>query len=274
MIVTITEPVKLEIMTKLHEMAERDLASAYPDFKLESDENAGELLTRLGMWPHPELYDQIPHQWLMPLSESMCNVWLVSQRYKGAKSERVVGRSSGQLKTWFWNWQYGSDRWLERKAKSTNAQFFHAYVHFPKTTHGFQRPYRNMFDGDNPRPEITQDILNQLATRYPSMIGLSTIQRNFSLLPEILELQKKWRLIEDQISKVLVTYKTINQAVKDVPALKLYLDDKHLQKLNKKQESKKKTNLIEASVLEIDHDLLSSAAVADLLTKGNSNAED
>lgn len=262
--VAISDALKQDVRTQIRQMADADMKAMFPEDKELSTLDASELLTRLSMFPNSDLYDVVPETWLETMQPHARNVILVKQR----QHKFVYGQVSDHvLRAWLQNQPiYGNVRWPTQPRADDSLAELIGYIHFPESKHAKYRHAEGNQGGNN-RTEITTSMLEHFKQKWPDMKGLAEVEEMFRLAPELQALRDKWRSIEVQVMEVLSARRTVNQAIKAVPSVKLYLPDGTIARLNEVQPKITRERKPFAEITGINEDLLTSAGVAHLLDK-------
>lgn len=118
----------------------------------------------------------------------------------------------------------------------------------------FAKPNKNGYWGDA-SSTLTIDELKALPDHY---IGKAELIQRYEDACAEKEIEVRWKKIEEEMRSFLKKCKSLNEAVKLFPGVKLYVDKDDIERLEKKVERKPR----EALVSNIDTDGISAAAVA------------
>lgn len=94
----------------------------------------------------------------------------------------------------------------------------------------------------------------------------SWVERWANHKAEVLEIVEKYRAVERQLKAFLETHNSLNKAMKEMPALEMYLPQKYLDKLYASTKKREKKPADEPQAVEVDTDMLTSVGVAHRLT--------
>lgn len=125
---------------------------------------------------------------------------------------------------------------------------------FLNVSGAFAKPSKSGYWGDS-TSKLTIDELKALPDHY---IGKAELIQRYEDACIEREIEVRWKKIEDEMLSFLKRCKSLNEAIKLFPGVKLYVDKNDIERIEKKPERKPR----EALVMNIDTDTMTAAAVA------------
>ena len=253
--------VRTAIHARVQEIAEADLARQVTVPRT-SDVDASELLTRLSLWPHHDLYTVIPHGWLELNTTREVAVrrathdWPLSHQNTTTVASRLRHAHWGSPATWG-----AIPEWQRRgETPGTPTPYYtdivgmlafplaHTALTRPMRPHGWGEPDTIDPSCQPIEPTVTPDRLAALRAFNPRLAGLDECQAVLDSDAEACAIRAKWATLQTAITAALKTATSVNTLVAQMPEFRAYLPDELRTRLDtKKAPAKKMIPLVEVS---------------------------
>ena len=254
--------VRTAIHARVQEIAEADLARQVTVPRT-SDVDASELLTRLSLWPHHDLYSVLPRAWLdtnttrhVVVRRANREDWSASDQSTTSVVTRLRHAQWGSPATWD-----AISVWQRRGEAPDVAQPYYAdmveLLFFPLALDAMTRPMRGRVWGEpdsiDPscqpiEPTVTPDRLAALRAFNPRLAGLDECQAVLDSDAEACAIRAKWATLQTAITAALTAATSVNALVAQMPEFRAYLPDEIRTRLDtKKASAKKMIPLVEVS---------------------------
>jgi hypothetical protein len=245
MIVTISKDVRRRVDEQVVKMTATALKEQLPDYNNTTNVDMSELISRLSMYPHVDLYDKIPKGWLDLFGEEERLIVITKKIFVPKSTEYYLSNdyTASELRRLLAREKEGV-RW-DKPPSRDNHRYTHIqdFLHAPASHAAYSRPCSAVADNRLSTPQITVAMFESIRQAYPQLPGVTELSRHIELMDEAEQIRDRWEKIQADVSKLLDTYKTVNQIIKVVPQFRAYVPQDIVGRVDTKPKKSERTTI-------------------------------
>jgi hypothetical protein len=218
MYVAISADLINRVEQRINNMERAELNAAAPTFNTEHVIDASAIFNKASFGERLDLLANVPKEWLKPIENGRVNV-----EFKHTEADTEVNRSVS--------------------------------MDFRGMTYAYLRPDGGSYYGYISTPTIQLDDVLAMPETTPGRAEIIQRVEDFKVRWDI---ERRWKKIRHDVTQFLKSCKSLNEAVKLLPSIKMYVDKDDIQRLERKVERKPREEL----TINIDTGEITAAAVA------------